>query len=102
MDIRQQLDTREPISIEKARFIYINAGRYPPQFTVFKDDTYISVDLRPRDIEHKQELYDEMNHLSSFKPDDLVDLVISRCRWEVGKTSGTTYFLVSIKRSDIG
>ncbi len=99
MDIKQLLDSREPISITKARFIYIDSSSKTPQFRVFKDDTYITVNLRERDKEHLQELYNEMLHVESFKPDDLVDLVISRCRWEIGRASGTIYFLVSIKRS---
>jgi hypothetical protein len=102
MKIEQLLDSREPISIEKARFIYVDASGNTPQFTVFKDDMYIRVDLRERDKDHLQDLYDEMNHVASFNHYDLVDLVISRCRWEVGRNSGTTYFLVSIKRSDNG
>jgi hypothetical protein len=84
------------IHITDATFIFIDA--LTAQFTVFEGGEYITVMLRERNSYNLQELYDEMNHLTSFRKGDLVDLVVIPRRLDALKPE-ISYFLVSIKRS---
>jgi len=88
------------ITILNTTFIFVDPSKNPPEFIVTKDGEKTEITLRGRDKDHLQDLYDEMNHVASFNQGDIVDVVVSPCDWEVGRNSGTTYFLVSIKRSD--
>jgi len=89
-NVRKDEGAASRILITDATFIFIDAME--KHFTVFEGGEYLQVKLRERNQYNLQELYDEMNHLTSFRPNELVDLVVI--------PKGTTYFLVSIKRSD--
>jgi len=84
------------IHITNATFIFIDAMENA--FTVLEGGEYLTVLLRERDEDRLQELYDEMNHVASFNRGDLVDLIVIPRRLD--KSTKTTYFLVSIKRSE--
>lgn len=88
------------IHITDATFIFIDAME--KNFTVLESGEYIQVALRERDEDRLQDLYDEMNYLTSFRRGDLVDLIVIPRRLEAHKPESTTYSLVSIKRSDSG